>query len=442
MTADQIIRTYYAIAGSYTLSASLIWGVNTLFLLDAGLDIFGVFIANAAFTAGVFIFEIPTGVVADTLGRRASFLLSILIVFAATLAYVGASAVGGSLLLFSAVSVFLGLGYTFYSGAMEAWLVDALSATGYKSELDRVFARGSMVTGAAMLIGTVGGGLLGSFDLALPFLFRAGLLVAVFALAFFNMHDLGFEPRAFQLSAFPAETRAVARASVTYGWQKRSVRLLMIVSFLQWGFLTWGFYAWQPYFLDLLGRNAVWVAGVIAALISLSTMAGNALVEWFARYCGRRTTLLLWAAGIQTAAAIGVGLAGSFWLAVALFLVVTACMGVTGPVKQAYLHQVVPSQQRATAISFDSMIGSGGSVAGQLGLGYLSRAYSIPLGYIIGGLATVGVLPILRMLRHLGESADIIIGAAGHKGSCAAQGLPTVTSIDTTVNPLEATTPP
>ena len=74
-------------------------------MLDAGLDIFGVFIANAAFTAGVFIFEIPTGVVADTLGRRASFLLSILIVFAATLGYVGASAVGGSLLLFSA-SVF------------------------------------------------------------------------------------------------------------------------------------------------------------------------------------------------------------------------------------------------------------------------------------------------------------------------------------------------
>lgn len=439
MTPQQVIRNYRAMAGLYTLSASLIWGVNTLFLLDAGLDIFGVFIANAAFTAGMFLFEIPTGVVADTLGRRTSFLLSVLIVFAATLGYVGVSAFGGSLLLFSAVSVFLGLGYTFYSGAMEAWLVDALRATGYEGELDRVFARGSMVTGAAMLMGTVGGGVLGSFDLALPFLVRAGLLAAVFALAFFSMHDLGFEPRVLQLSTFPGETRAVARASMTYGWQKRSVRLLMIVSFLQWGFLTWGFYAWQPYFLDLLGRNAVWVAGMIAALISLSTMTGNALVEWFARYCGRRTTLLLWAAGIQTAAAIGVDLAGSFWLAVALFLVVTACMGVTGPVKQAYLHQVVPSEQRATAISFDSMIGSGGSVAGQLGLGYLSQAHSIPLGYIVGGLSTVMVLPVLRIVRALGESADVIIGTAGRKGSCAAQGLPNVTSIDTIpANPLEA----
>ncbi|MFQ5516829.1 MAG: MFS transporter, partial [Acidimicrobiia bacterium] len=74
-------RDYYLIAALYTLSASIIWGVNTLFLLDAGLDFFEVFIANAAFTAGMVLFEIPTGVVADTLGRRVSFLFS-----AATLA--------------------------------------------------------------------------------------------------------------------------------------------------------------------------------------------------------------------------------------------------------------------------------------------------------------------------------------------------------------------
>ena len=77
------------------------------------------------------------------------------------------------------------------------------------------------------------------------------------------------------------------------------------------------------------------------------------------------------------------------------------------------------------------MIGSGGSAAGQVGLGYVSRAYSIPLGYVIGGLAMLGTLPALRILRRLGESADVIVGTAGHKSSCAAQGLPSVTSIDT-----------
>ncbi|MCZ6877086.1 MAG: MFS transporter [Acidobacteria bacterium] len=432
MTPQQVIRNYRAIAGLYTLSASLIWGVNTLFLLEAGLDILEVFIANATFTASMALFEIPTGVVADTVGRRVSFLVSVVIVFAGTLGYVAASAAGGGLFLFCAVSVLLGLGYTFYSGAVEAWLVDALRATGFDGQLDRVFARGSMVTGAAMLVGTLGGGVLGSLNLAFPFLLRALLMMIVFGLAWRTMHDLGFTPRTFRFSALPAEMQSVGRASMIYGWQKRSVRLLMIASFFQWGFLSWGFYAWQPYFLDLLGHDAVWVAGVIAALIALSTIAGNTLVERLARYCGRRTTLLLWAAAIQTGAAIGVGLAGSFWLAVALLLVVTSCMGVTVPVKQAYLHQVVPSEKRATVISFASMIGGGGSVAGQVGLGYLARVHSIPLGYIVGGLFTLGVLPVLGSLRALSEPADVIIGTAGRKGSCAAQGLPSVTSLDTT----------
>lgn len=240
VTSQQVINNYRLLAGLYTLSASLIWGVNTLFLLEAGLNILEVFIANATFTASMALFEIPTGVVADTVGRRVSFLLSIVIVFAGTLAYVGVSAVEGGLLMFCAVSALLGLGYTFYSGAVEAWLVDALKATGFDGQLDRVFARGSMVTGVAMLVGTLGGGVLGHFNLALPFLLRAGLLIIVFGLVWRAMHDLGFSSRELSLSAFPAEMQKVARTSLIYGWQKRSVRLLMMVSFLQWGFLFLG----------------------------------------------------------------------------------------------------------------------------------------------------------------------------------------------------------
>ena len=80
MTSQRIMRSYLAIAGLYTLSASLIWGVNTLFLLDAGLAIFQVFIANAVFTASMALFEIPTGVLADSSGRRLSFLLSVAVI--------------------------------------------------------------------------------------------------------------------------------------------------------------------------------------------------------------------------------------------------------------------------------------------------------------------------------------------------------------------------
>ena len=296
-----------------------------------------------------------------------------------------------------------------------------------------MFARGEMVSGVAMLVGSVGGGVLGTLDLAWPFLVRALLLAVVFLVGLRVMHDVGFTARTMSLAAMPSEMGRVLHASLTYGWRSRPVRLLMLVSLVQGGFLMWGFYAWPPYFLALLGRDAVWVAGVVSALIALSTIAGNALVEFFTRFCGKRTTLLIAAAVVPVAAAVGVGLVGSFWPAVALLLVATGAAGVGAPVQQAYLHQVVPSSQRATVVSSVSLVASAGGVGGQLGLGYVARAQSVAAGYVAGGLAMLLALPPLLLLRRIGGRADVIIGRrAGKRGPCAAQGLPQVASVDTT----------
>jgi len=424
-------HAYYVIAGLFTLSSALIWGVNTLFLLDAGLDILGVFLANAAFTAGMVAFEIPTGVFADTIGRRASFLLSVTVLALSTLAYVAAARTGGDLVVFAVVSVFMGLGFTFYSGAVEAWLVDALDHAGFEGSLDRIFARGSMVSGAAMLAGTLAGGFLGDLDLALPYLVRSAMLVAAFAVAWLAMHDVGFTPRTLGLGDVPAEMRKVATASLRHGWGQPPVRLLMLVSGVQWGFMSWAFYAWQPYFLDLLGRDAVWVAGAAASAIAGAMIVGNAIVAWLARFCGRRTTLLLWAALAQAAAAVLVGSTGNFWIALVGMVLVGAATGVTGPVKQAYLHASVPSAQRATIVSFDSMFGNGGGIAGQAGLGWLSRARSIEQAYVVGGLVSLLALPLLWAVRTRGPAADAMVGErAGAPAPCAAQGIPEVAGVD------------
>ncbi len=429
-TPSSIIRNYLTIVGLYTLSASLIWGVNTLFLLDAGLEIFEVFIANAVFTGSMALFEIPTGVLADTRGRRASFLLSLVVLLLGTLGYVGVAAIQGGFWLYVVMSIVLGLGYTFYSGAMEAWLVDALNASGYDGKLDRVFARSAMVSGGAMLIGSIGGGLLGELDLSVPFLARAGLLGLVFIYSYFTMHDIGFTPVKTKLSSLPREMRMIVQASITHGWKQNEVRLLILAGVVQAILLAWGFHAWQPYFLDLLGREITWIAGVIAALISISTILGNFIVEWFSQFCSRRTTLLLWAAGISAVAVVGVGLTGSFWVAVGLYLISMGAYGVITPVKQAYLHQIIPSEQRATVISFDSLLASSGSMVGQGGLGYLAQLRSLSSGYITGGITTLFAIPILYALRRLDAPTDYFVGNAGTSGVCAAQGLPDVATVD------------
>src|SRR5436189_5043800 len=192
---SSIVRTYLELLLGNTLAASLIWGINTIFLLDAGLSNLEAFAANAFFTAGMVLFEVPTGVVADTVGRRASYLLGTLTLAGSTLLYVLLWRMKAPFWQWALVSILIGLGFTFFSGAVEAWLVDALKATGFTGELESVFGRGQVVTGVAMLTGSVAGGFIAQqTSLGVPFVLRGLVLIVMFAVAFRLMHDVRFTP--------------------------------------------------------------------------------------------------------------------------------------------------------------------------------------------------------------------------------------------------------
>src|SRR5918999_6236650 len=133
--ARQVQRNYLLLTLLTTLAASFIWGINTIFLLDAGLTNTEAFAANAFFTVGQVLFEVPTGVVADTRGRRFSFVLGAGTLLLSTLLYLAMWQIHAPLLGWAVASILLGLGFTFFSGATEAWLVDALRSTGYDGDL-------------------------------------------------------------------------------------------------------------------------------------------------------------------------------------------------------------------------------------------------------------------------------------------------------------------
>src|ERR1700754_3353487 len=176
--ARRIQRIFLVLMAGNTLAAAFIWGVNTLFLLDAGLTNLEAFAANAFFTLGMVVFEVPSGVVADTIGRRASYLLGTLVLSGATVLYWLMWVWSAPFWAWALASVVLGLGFTFFSGAVEAWLVDALRGSDYQGELDPVFSKGMIVGGIAMLAGSVLGGIVAQLtDLGVPFLIRAGILV-------------------------------------------------------------------------------------------------------------------------------------------------------------------------------------------------------------------------------------------------------------------------
>ncbi len=428
MTSQRIIRTYYGIAATTTLAQALIWGVNTLFLLSVGFDIFEVMLINAAYTVAQVVFEVPTGVVADTVGRRASYLLAVGIILVSTLLYVGFGLAGYGLWPFAAASAILGVGYTFYTGAVDAWMVDALHSVGYEGKLEPIFARYGITFGIFMLIGTTLGGLLGQVDLWIPYVARAVVLVPAFLLGLLVMRDLGFTGRALTLRSFGAETRKITTAGVTYGWRDRTVRFIMFASLVQGVFFMYGFYSWQKYFLDLLGRDLVWVTGVIAALVGVTQIVGNMLVGRIMARWTDRGLILMVCAGVTTVVVIGAALIQNFWVAVPLYLVSTVAFGISLPVKQGWLNARIPSQQRATIISLDALFGDGGSTVGQVGLGWLSTAVSIPAAWLVGGVIQAIGVPLLGVARRAERDlpAESLVWAEEGAGSDAASAGPLI----------------
>ena len=201
------------------------------------------------------------------------------------------------------MSMLLGLGFTFFSGAVEAWLVDALQATGFTGSLDSVFAKGQVVTGVAMLTGSVAGGYVAQLtSLGVPFLLRGAVLVVMFGLAFAVMRDVGFTPRrGGRLTHRDAGDRErlgrarlagaggeVDHALVGLHRRRRLLRLLRPPA--------------VPARARRGSREAYGIAGLVAAIVAGADIVGGIAAPWVRRLFHRRTSALLAAEAAGTVA--------------------------------------------------------------------------------------------------------------------------------------------
>jgi MFS family permease len=407
-TPGRVVFAYVSTGGLFTLATSLIWAINTIFLLQRGhLTLFEVMLVNTAYLIAQMLCEVPTGVVADTIGRKASFLLSIATITVSTLLYVITPLLGWGIWGFVFASALLGLGFTFQTGAVDAWMVDALDAAGWEGPKDRVFAWGQMAGGVAMIGGSLAGGFLGQIDLVIPYVVRAAILVLAFILVLLLIHDSGFEPRPLHLSTFGAETSHILKAGTRYGWNNPVVRPLMFVSAITGVAGMFVFYSWQPLVLGLLGNNsAVWVLGVVQSVSSLAMIGGSAVVGRVMRTGEKRRRpgrvlavgSVITAAGVFGIAAVGLahfapGLLPA-GLAVMLWIAWSVMFGMLGPIRASFINEHIPSSQRATVLSLDSLFADTGGAIGQPALGWVATAVSLPVAWALGSLAFLGAAPL------------------------------------------------
>ena len=404
--ARAVQRTYLALTLLTTLAASFIWGVNTLFLLDAGLSNAEAFAANAFFAAGQVLFEVPTGVVADTRGRRFSFVLGAATLLVSTLLYLGMWQIEAPFVGWALASALLGLGFTFFSGATEAWLVDALRATGYEGDLEPVFGRAMVVGGAAMLVGSVLGGFVAQLtDLGMPYVIRAALLGVTVLVALRYMRDLGFSP-AREASPIAA-VRTVLDGAIDGGLRNPPVRWVMLAAPFATGVGFYVFYALQPYLLELFGDpTAYGIAGLAAAIVAGAQMVGGLVVNRVRRLFRLRTDAMLVAALVAVLALLGLGAIPIFVFALALLVAWALVSAIEEPIRRAYINGLIPSQQRATVLSFDALVGSTGGVVIQPALGRVADLGGYGISYLVAGGIQALALPFILLARRERAATD------------------------------------
>jgi hypothetical protein len=285
-----------------------------------------------------------------------------------------------------------------------------LTQTGYFRDggtLETVLAKGEIVEGAAMLGGSVAGGIIAqATNLGVPYVLRTLVLIVSFGLAYALMRDIGFKPA--RGKRLMEEVRSILRGSIVHGLGNRPVRWVMLEAPFTGGVNIYAFYAMQPYLLELYGNERAFaIAGLAAAIVAGAQMAGGLLVPHLPRIFRRRTSILLAGVGLGTGALALIGLIPDFWVAIVLLSVWGLVFATLTPVRQAYLNALIDSRERATVLSFDSLLASSGAVGAQPGLGKVADVWGYPISYVCcAGIQALSI-PFFLLARREDAAADL-----------------------------------
>ena len=351
----------------------------------------------------------PTGVVADVYSRRLSIVIGTAVMGVAFL-LVAATQLAAVILVAYAV---WGLGYTFTSGALDAWLADEVGT----DRLARVYLRGAQVGRVAGLVGIGGSVALALVDLRLAIAFAGVCTMLEAAFYLVAMPETGFRP-------LPREERgSFAQMAHTGRAGARLVRarpvLLAILGIAAFsGMWSEGFdRLWEAHFLEIglpaIGAldPVVWF-GIFAAGTTVLTIVVAQPLERRIEAAGQQTMVrvLFWTDAALLLTAVAFGLAGSFWPAVVAYGATRLLRNVAAPIFGTWLNRSVEdSSVRATVLSITNQADAVGQWTGGPAIGAVGNVFSIRAALTAGGLC---MLPALALYRRATRHEDELAAAA------------------------------
>lgn len=400
------LRIYYVLEGVSSLLFHLIFPIYVVyFATNVGLDPFQIVLVGSVFEASIFLFEIPTGIVADVYSRR----LSIIIGF--TLVGIG-FLIEGLLPAFGWVflaEIIMGVGITFTSGAVQAWITDEIGM----EQANRAFVRAAQIRTLAGMLGIVCGVMLASSRLDLPFLAAGVLALGLALLLVMLMPETGFQ-RTPQ-----AERNTWATLTHTFRDGIRHVRLhpvlipILVIGFL-FAFHTEGFdQLWQNHILEgfsLPGFGTldplVWF-GVMTLGANLLVLVLNEGVQRWVRLAYHAAHALRLIYAVMAAGILVFALAQDFALAVAAYWLVMSVRGVSQPITEAWINQHAEPGIRATLFSINGQIGAVGEVIGGPPVGWIGKIVSLRAAIAVCGMVLMFTLPLFAPALRRAPDASL-----------------------------------
>lgn len=392
---------------SFTSSAlySLIFTVNVLYyIFVAKLDPLQLVLVGTALEASIFIFEVPTGVLADTLSRRLSIILGIFLIGIAFL-------INGSWPVFWVIllaQVLWALGYTFTSGATQAWISDEVG----EENAGLAFVRAARWEQWGSVAGTLLAILVALLSIRAPILIGGVLFLLLAVYLFIFMPEQNYTGKTFDPSADWREFINTFCGGLT------AVRLRpALIGILAAGFI-YGFYSegydrlWQAHLLDKFTlpdagwfstaysgaeMSAVFWYALFKITLSLLASAATKILEGTLHHINipKLVKMMIALSAILFLALLGFAVTGNLIVSLVLVLVIGVTREVIYPIYTTWVNHRLPSNVRATVLSFSSQVDAVGQTIGGPLVGVVARQFSITVGLLTSSAMLAPVLPIL-----------------------------------------------
>lgn len=392
--AKKIVRDYLIFRFISMLPISLMFATYVLFLKENQLALAEIGLINFAYMISIFLFEIPTGVVADIFGRKISILIGIVIVAVSLFVYFFSYSLSG----FIIAEVIMALGSSFGSGALDAWVKDTLSQNGFNKSLGGVFSSGEIVTQSAVIIGGTAGALYANISLRNIWLISAVICIVILVPSYFLLKEDYFKKQKLTLSSGWRQMKQIAIDSIEYGYKKKTVWQLIVIYALfvfavQSLNMQWALVAEQ--------KAGTWVLSIIWPSICVFIMVGLVIAKKVMNKLGKEKIILLSSVLISGLLVIVLSRLSQVYLIFSFFLLHEVSRSMFRPAHKAMLHENIPSEKRATVASFAEMIAHIGAGAGWLLGGFLAESWSIGGCWLISGISLVLIAPLVIGIKSM-----------------------------------------